>query len=145
MQQLHQPTAQNFTSRVTQGEADLHIGSLIATRLLIGVFESGFYATAVAYLSTFYCRYDLAVRIAIFYGQYAIAGAFSGAIGKAITLTAVPNCEAYATDAALAYGVFQIGNGTLKNWQYLFVIEGSLTCLAALMAWAWLPRGPDSA
>lgn len=50
-----------------------------------------------------------------------------------------------ATDAALAYGVFQIGNGTLKNWQYLFVIEGSLTCLAALMAWAWLPTGPETA
>ena len=47
-----------------------------------GAFEAGFYPTAVAYLSFFYCRYDLAVRIALFYGQYAIAGAFSGSIGQ---------------------------------------------------------------
>jgi hypothetical protein len=36
----------------------------------------------VFYLSTFYTRFDLAVRIGLFYGQYAIAGAFSGCIGK---------------------------------------------------------------
>ena len=57
-------------------------GALIAARLLIGAFEAGFYPTAVAYLSFFYSRYDLAVRVALFYGQYAIAGAFSGSIGE---------------------------------------------------------------
>lgn len=61
--------------------ADAAIAQLIALRLLIGVFEAGFYPTALFYLSTFYTRFDLAVRIALFYGQYAIAGAFSGAIG----------------------------------------------------------------
>ena len=60
--------------------------ALLAVRLMIGVFEAGFYPTAVAYLSSFYCRYDLAVRVALFYGQVAIAGAFSGSIGNAITL-----------------------------------------------------------
>jgi MFS family permease len=50
-------------------------------RLLIGLFEAGFYPTALFYLSSFYTRFDLAVRIALFYGQYAVAGAFSGAIG----------------------------------------------------------------
>ncbi len=57
-------------------------GSLIGTRLLIGFFEAGFYPCSVFYLSTFYCRYDLAVRIGLFYGQYAVAGAFSGCIGE---------------------------------------------------------------
>ncbi|KAH8882022.1 MFS general substrate transporter [Thozetella sp. PMI_491] len=99
-------------------------GALIATRLLIGAFEAGFYPTSVAYLSTFYTRFDLAVRVGIFYGQYAIAGAFSGAI---------------------AYGVFQIKNGSLHNWQYLFIIEGVLTCALALAAIVWLPTGPSSA
>ena len=49
--------------------------------MLIGAFEAGFYPTAVAYLSFFYTRYDLGVRVALFYGQYAIAGAFSASIG----------------------------------------------------------------
>ena len=64
--------------------------SLIAVRLMIGAFEAGFYPTAVAYLSTFYGRYDMAVRIGIFYGQYAIAGAFSGSIGMPYTIFYLP-------------------------------------------------------
>lgn len=54
--------------------------AFIAMRLLVGLFEAGFYPTAVAYLSFFYPRFDLAIRVAVFYGQYAIAGAFSGAL-----------------------------------------------------------------
>jgi len=53
---------------------------------MIGAFEAGFYPTAIAYLSTFYGRYDMAVRIGLFYGQYAIAGAFSGSIGMLLCL-----------------------------------------------------------
>jgi len=64
----------------TSTATDDVLGQLVAIRLLIGVFEAGFYPTAIFYLSTFYTRFDLAVRIALFYGQYAIAGAFSGAI-----------------------------------------------------------------
>jgi MFS family permease len=71
--QFLQPTSNKYLPRTAQ---------LIAIRLLIGLFEAGFYPTAVFYLSTFYTRFDLAVRIALFYGQYAIAGAFSGAIGE---------------------------------------------------------------
>ncbi|EHK27172.1 uncharacterized protein TRIVIDRAFT_34355 [Trichoderma virens Gv29-8] len=99
-------------------------GALIAIRLVIGLFEAGFYPTCVSYLSFFYGRFDLAVRVAIFYGQYAIAGAFSGAI---------------------SFGVFHLKSGSLLNWQYLFVIEGSLTCFVAILAWFLLPRGPGSA
>ncbi|TKW48658.1 putative transporter, partial [Colletotrichum tanaceti] len=110
---------------VTLGQAFIKgRDSLIATRLLIGAFEAGFYPTAVAYLSFFYSRYDLAVRVGLFYGQYAVAGAFSGAI---------------------SYGVFHLNHGPLRNWQYLFVIEGALTVLFGLVAWVLLPVGPGSA
>ncbi|KAJ5625310.1 hypothetical protein N7510_001619 [Penicillium lagena] len=96
---------------------------LIALRLLIGLFEAGFYPTVLFYLSTFYTRFDLATRIGVFYGQYAIAGAFSGAI---------------------AYGIFQL-KGALHDWQYLFIIEGSLTVFVALLAFLLLPKEPGSA
>lgn len=98
--------------------------TLIAIRLLIGAFEAGFYPTAVAYLSTFYTRFDLAVRIALFYGQYAVAGAFGGSI---------------------AYGIFHIQSGPLHNWQWLFIIEGIATCILSIVSWFWLPMGPGSA
>jgi MFS family permease len=55
--------------------------SLVVCRLLIGTLEAGFYPTAVIYLASFYRRYDLASRLAFFYAQYAIASAFSGALG----------------------------------------------------------------
>ncbi|KAK3315746.1 major facilitator superfamily domain-containing protein [Apodospora peruviana] len=97
---------------------------LISTRMLIGAFEAGFYPTAVGYLSTFYPSRNFATRVGLFYGQYAVAGAFSGAI---------------------SYGIFHIHHQTLKTWQLLFIIEGALTCGLALLAWAWLPAGPDTA
>jgi MFS family permease len=96
---------------------------LIAVRLLIGVFESGFYPTCVSYLSLFYPRFDLAFRIALFYGSYAIAGAFGGLI---------------------AYGCFQI-DGSMHGWQYLFVVEGSATIAIALATPFWLAKSPSEA
>ncbi|KAK3332977.1 major facilitator superfamily domain-containing protein [Cercophora scortea] len=98
--------------------------ALITTRLLIGAFEAGFYPTATGYLATFYSPYDLARRLGMFYGQYAVAGAFSGAI---------------------SFAIFQIHHPSLKSWQMLFIIEGTLTCVVALIAWAWLPAGLQSA
>ena len=80
-------------------------GMLVALRLLIGLFEAGFYPTACFYLSTFYTRYDLPIRIGLFYGMYAVAGAFSGAI---------------------AYGIFHL-TCTLHGWQYLFITGNMLT------------------
>ena len=70
---------------------------------MIGLFEAGFYPNACFYISTFYTRYDLAIRVGLFYGMYATTGAFSGTI---------------------AYGVFHI-HGTLYDWQYLFIIDMS--------------------
>lgn len=36
-------------------------------------------------------------------------------------------------------------DGALRNWQYLFIIEGALTCFFGILAWFWLPMGPGSA
>ncbi|KAK0617691.1 major facilitator superfamily transporter [Immersiella caudata] len=99
-------------------------GSLITARLLIGVFEAGFYPTAVAYLALFYPPFDLGVRIGLFYGLYVVANAFS---------------------AAMAYGIFHVQVPGMKTWQLLFVIQGSLTCMLAVVAWFWLPTGPETA
>ncbi|KAJ6102308.1 MFS general substrate transporter [Penicillium sp. IBT 16267x] len=96
---------------------------LIAIRLLIGVFEAGFYPTVVTYMSLFYPRYDLAFRIALFYGSYAIAGAFGGII---------------------AYGCFKI-KGAFYGWQYLFIIEGVCSLAVAIVTPFWLAKSPGTA
>ena len=40
---------------------------LIAYRLMIGVFEAGYYPNCVYYFGMMYVRYDLAYRLGIFY------------------------------------------------------------------------------
>nr|A0A2Z4HQ22.1 RecName: Full=MFS-type transporter efuF; AltName: Full=Enfumafungin biosynthesis cluster protein F [Hormonema carpetanum]AWW17215.1 transporter [Hormonema carpetanum] len=93
-------------------------GGLIACRLLMGAFEAGFMAGVVYYLTTFYRRNELALRISIFYGAATIAGAFSG---------------------LLAYGVFQINHPSIPGWKFLMIIEGSATILLASFAYWHLP------
>lgn len=44
-----------------------------------------------------------------------------------------------------AFGVFHLKHSALKNWQYLFIIEGALTCAIAVVAWFWMPSGPGKA
>ncbi|KAI5247670.1 MFS general substrate transporter [Aureobasidium subglaciale] len=101
-----------------------NFGGLLALRLVLAVFEAGFFAGAVFYLSLFYARGELGFRIAIFFGSALLASAFSGLI---------------------SYGVFQVHSSHVQGWQLLFVIEGSLTCMVALVGFFWLPATPESA
>jgi len=96
---------------------------LNALRLLLGVFETGLYPTVMSYLTIFYPRYDIAFRVALFYSCYAIATAFGGLI---------------------AYGTFKIG-GSMHPWQWLFIIEGSMTIAIALATPFWLAKEPGTA
>ncbi|KAK5725229.1 hypothetical protein LTR17_013098 [Elasticomyces elasticus] len=67
--------------------ATKNFGGLAACRILVRIFESGFLASVVFYLSKWYTRTEIASRIAIFYSGAVIASAFGGLI---------------------AYGMFQI-------------------------------------
>lgn len=49
------------------------------------------------------------------------------------------------TRTNLAFGIFHLKSGSLHNWQYLFIIEGVLTCVVAVVSWFLLPAGPGSA
>ncbi|KAI5264836.1 MFS general substrate transporter [Aureobasidium subglaciale] len=57
-----------------------NFGGLLALRLILAVFEAGFFASTVFYLSLFYARGELGFRIAIFFGSALLASAFSGLI-----------------------------------------------------------------
>ena len=75
-------------------------------------------AGVVYYLTTFYRRNELALRISLFYGAATIAGAFSGLI---------------------AYGVFQIHHSSVPGWKFLMIVEGGGTVLLASFAYWYLP------
>ncbi|ORY90695.1 major facilitator superfamily domain-containing protein [Leucosporidium creatinivorum] len=99
-------------------------GTLIALRLLLGAFEAGYVPTCFWTLSTFYPKYQLALRIGIFAACYAGAGAFSGLI---------------------AYGCFQLPEDRLYGYQWLFILEGAVTLCSAICTFFILPKNMETA
>ena len=112
-----------FGSMAMLCAATTNFGGIVTTRWFLGMAESGFYPGVIFYLSTFYTRRELAGRLSIYYAASEIAGAFTG---------------------LLAFGVFQI-DGALHGWQYLFLIEGSLTFAMGLIALFVLPKSAATA
>ncbi|ORY24762.1 major facilitator superfamily domain-containing protein [Naematelia encephala] len=100
-----------------------NFGGMLAVRIILGAFEAGFAASLIYYLTTFYTRAELGMRIAAFYSCNALSGAFSGLI---------------------AYGVFQM-NSSIKGWQILFLIEGAFTAGFAVLTGICLPWHPSTA
>ncbi|CAK7204194.1 hypothetical protein SEUCBS139899_006948 [Sporothrix eucalyptigena] len=101
-----------------------NFSQLLTFRLFIGIFESGFLASVVIYMSGFWTRADIASRIGLFFASNVIASAFGG---------------------LLAYGTFQITDRHLRGWSYLFIIEGSLTVFFAIIMGLYIPQRLTSA
>ncbi|KIM99928.1 hypothetical protein OIDMADRAFT_125871 [Oidiodendron maius Zn] len=96
-------------------------GQLVACRILVGLFEAGYLASNVFYLSTFYTRNEIAARIGIFYAGSVLASAFGG---------------------LLAFGIFHVASTAfLFTWSYLFIIEGVATVVIAVVLFFVLPKG----
>lgn len=99
--------------------------SFYATRFLLATFEAGFIPGAAFYLGQFYTRGEMALRYALLWSANSIAGALSGVI---------------------ALGLLSLnGNGGLYGWQWLWLIEGIVTCAIAVLALLHLPSGPQTA
>ncbi|KAJ3518893.1 hypothetical protein NMY22_g13452 [Coprinellus aureogranulatus] len=98
---------------------------LLATRILLGAAEAGFYPGVVYYLSLWYPRYKLQTRVAAFFGAASMAGAFSG---------------------LLAYGIGHMhGLRGLGGWSWIFIIEGALTVLIGIIAYIVMVDLPSDA
>ncbi|KAF2637286.1 MFS general substrate transporter [Massarina eburnea CBS 473.64] len=108
---------------------------LYVLRAIIGCLEAGFYPVTVSYLSLFYTRFEFGRRLSLFYGQAAVGGALGG---------------------ILSYVVFSMfpddhGTGELEyksrwqNWQVLFLVEGVLTIITAIVGYFWLPHSVETA
>ncbi|KAB8256186.1 major facilitator superfamily domain-containing protein [Aspergillus pseudonomiae] len=92
---------------------------MMALRLLLGVFEAGYVPTAYYYIGTLYPAYHAGLRMGMLALSFAFSGAFAGLI---------------------AYGCFQIRSTQWKDWELLFLVEGSVTIFVAVLALAMLPN-----
>jgi MFS family permease len=100
-------------------------GQLYASRLLIGLFESGMFPCLTLYLSTFYQPEEQALRVAYLFVSAALSGAFGG---------------------LFAYALLHMdGVANLEGWRWLFIIEGIASVFIAILIFCLLPDNYETA
>ena len=83
---------------------------LLAARFFLGLLEGGVFPGLVLYLSTFYRRAELQIRISLFFSAASLSGAFSGLLAAAI--------------------VKMEGVGGLRGWRWIFIVRTILEIIA---------------
>ncbi|KAK4452706.1 high-affinity nicotinic acid transporter [Podospora aff. communis PSN243] len=90
---------------------------LMATRVILGVFEGGLFPGVNYYITQWYCRNECGFRMALFFSAATLAGAFGGILARGIAEMS--------------------GVGGMAAWQWIFVLEGLLSILVSFTAyWA---------
>ncbi|KAJ3979320.1 MFS general substrate transporter [Lentinula detonsa] len=97
--------------------------ALLVLRVLLGIGEAGFYAGVIYYLSFWYKRHELAMRISL-----CMTATYSGAIG-----------------GLLAFGLVRAHTPLLDGWQFLYLVEAIPTIIMAFVTLLFLPSFPFSA
>ncbi|KAI1824947.1 major facilitator superfamily domain-containing protein [Xylaria intraflava] len=101
-----------------------NFGQFTALRVVIGIFEAGFFPSAVYLLSTWYTRYELGRRYSLFYLIGSVTSAFSG---------------------ILAFGIIHLeGAGGIRGWRWIFILEGIATVILGIVGYWLLVDFPDS-
>ncbi|KAL3440625.1 phthalate transporter [Aspergillus insuetus] len=96
---------------------------MLGIRVIIGALEAGFFPASVYLIATWYTRFEMQKRFAVFY---------------------LLGCVASATTGILSYGItFMHGLGGLTAWRWIFVIQGLLTCVLAFTSYFILIDFPD--
>ncbi|KAI1051562.1 hypothetical protein LB506_003801 [Fusarium annulatum] len=98
-------------------------GGLIAVRFFLGVFEASFAPGCALYLSFWYLKSELSLRIAAYAGMSALSGVVSGVV---------------------AYGMGLAKDMAVTPWQGLFLVEGLPTIAVGIATFWMLPGRPES-
>lgn len=100
-------------------------GSLLACRLLLGVFEAGLFPGLNVYLTFFYTKHELALRVGYLFVSAAVAGALGG---------------------LLAYGIGHLdGVQGMSGWRWILIIEGIPSCILGVVTFFALPNDAQTA
>ncbi|KIW61067.1 hypothetical protein PV05_01229 [Exophiala xenobiotica] len=100
-------------------------GGLIACRLILGALEAGLFPGMTLYLTVFYTKRQLALRVGYLFVSAAIAGSVGG---------------------LLAYGIgFMDGVQGYRGWRWIFIIEGLPSFVLGIAVYFWLADDPETA
>ena len=94
-----------------------NFSGLMAARWFLGLAEAGLFPGVGYYLSCWYKRSELGVRIAIFFSAAALAGSFGGLLAAAI--------------------VNMDGIGGRPGWAWIFILEGLGTVVIGVVSF-WM-------
>ncbi|CRG87099.1 Sugar transporter STL1 [Talaromyces islandicus] len=100
-------------------------GGIVACRFLLGLVEAPFFAGVLFYLSKWYTKKELAFRMSVFYSGSLLSGAFGNLIA-----------------AGILNGLD--GKRGMSAWRWLYIIEGSITCLIGIVIAILLPDFPET-
>lgn len=98
---------------------------LIVCRLLLGAMEGGLFPGLTLYLTLFYTKQEIALRVGYLFVSAALAGAFGGLLGYAIG--------------------FMDGLAGQRGWRWILIIEGLPTFMLGIAAWFILADDPENA
>ncbi|EHY54615.1 MFS transporter prlL [Exophiala dermatitidis] len=96
---------------------------LVVLRFLVGVTESPYFVGCIFFLSCWYTKKELPGRISVFYSGYTLSSAFGGLLAAGI----VDGMD---------------GLGGYRSWRWVFIIEGSITVVVAVLGYVLLPDYP---
>ncbi|KAI9368417.1 major facilitator superfamily domain-containing protein [Aspergillus egyptiacus] len=97
----------------------------LTSRTALGIAEAGLFPGVVFYLSMWYKRNEQHYRVALFFSAASLAGAFGG---------------------ILAWGIAHMdGVGNYAGWRWIFILEGLLTVVVAILAYFWVYNYPATA
>ncbi|KAI6118875.1 major facilitator superfamily domain-containing protein [Pisolithus croceorrhizus] len=98
---------------------------LLLCRFFLGFAQGGLFPGLALYLSSFYPRERLQIRITAFFASASLTGAFSGLLAAAITK--------------------MDGIGGKPGWAWIFILEGLFTFAFGILSFSVLPRSPETA
>ncbi|RMD40808.1 hypothetical protein DV735_g4348, partial [Chaetothyriales sp. CBS 134920] len=100
-------------------------GSLLACRLILGLVEAPFFPGVLFYLSKWYTKKELNLRMSIFYAGSLLSGAFG---------------------TLIAAGILEGLDGArgISAWQWLYIIEGAITIFVGIVVAFVLPDFPQT-
>ncbi|OJJ04708.1 hypothetical protein ASPVEDRAFT_86091 [Aspergillus versicolor CBS 583.65] len=94
-------------------------GAFLATRLLLGIMEAGFIPGSLYYISSWYKKSEISVRVALFY------------LGQNF---------ASATSSLLGAGLLTLdGRAGMAGWRWLFLVDGIISFVIGVLFVLFIP------
>lgn len=100
-------------------------GGLVACRLILGLLEGGLFPGLTVYLTLFYTKREIALRVGYLFVSAAVAGSVGGLLAYAIG--------------------FMDGVAGQSGWRWILIIEGLPSFVLGIACWWWLADEPETA